>query len=265
MTQRWLQAWPIFLAARRRYPDATGHTLLCVNDIPDVPGLAFSGNGTGSLLIPDADFIRHQGYAALRRFARHAGQAWNSRRDQVFWRGSSTGNPVTSNGEAVAAIPRIRLVRVVRAWQRDDLFDVGITQLVQMDAAAEMIAQGYDIMATPVPQEAFGQYRHALDIDGNTSSWAGLFAKLLLGSTVLKIDSALGHRQWFYDRLIPFRNFVPVRADLSDLLGAAEWLRHNPIASQAIAARGAELAEAMSFEAEMAAGAARIRESLRQD
>jgi hypothetical protein len=265
MIERWLQAWPLFLAARRRYPQAVGHTLLCVNDVPDVPGLAFSGNGTGNLLIPDADFIRSQGYGALRRFQRDAGRPWRDRRDVVFWRGSSTGIPETTKGDAVEAIPRIRLCRVVQGWQRPDLFDIGITQLVQMDAAAATLAESFGVTARPVPQEAFGHYRHGLDMDGNTSSWAGLFGKLILGNTVLKIDSAVGHRQWYYDRLVPFRNFVPVRADLSDLLSAAEWLRHNPITAEGIAARGAALAEEMSFETEMAVGAARIRESLREE
>lgn len=265
MTQRWLQAWPIFLTARRRHPHAQGHTLLCVNDVPDQPGIAFSGNSPASVLIPDADFIRSQGYATLRRFARHAGRPWRDRRDVVFWRGSSTGRPRITEGEAVANIPRIRLCRLVREWQRDDLFDIGITQMVQVDEAAATLAETYGIMAKPVPQEAFGHYRHGLDIDGNTSSWAGLFAKLILGNTVLKIGSAAGHRQWYYDRLIPYRNFIPVRADLSDLLRAAEWLRHNPTAAEAIAARGAALAEAMSFEAEMAAGADRIIAALRDD
>ncbi len=265
MTQRWLQAWPIFLTARRRHPHAQGHTLLCVNDIPDQPGVAFSGNSPGNVLIPDADFIRSQGYATLRRFALNAGRPWRDRRDLIFWRGSSTGRPRITEGEDVATIPRIRLARMVRDWQRDDLFDIGITQMVQVDEAAAALAATYGIMAKAVPQEAFGQYRHSLDIDGNASSWAGLFGKLILGNTVLKIASAVGHRQWYYDRLTPFKNFIPVRADLSDLLRAAEWLRHNPAAAEAIAARGAELAETMSFEAEMAAGADRIIAALRDD
>ncbi|MES2713000.1 MAG: glycosyl transferase family 90 [Pseudomonadota bacterium] len=265
MTQRWLQAWPIFLTARRRHPDAEGHTLFCVNDIPDQPGIAFSGNSPGNVLIPDADFIRSQGYATLRRFARTAGRPWRDRDDVVFWRGSSTGIPRTSEGEAVSNIPRVRLCRLVRDWKRPDLFNIGITQMVQVDEAAKALAESYGVMAKSVPQQAFAHYRHTLDIDGNTSSWAGLFGKLILGNTILKIDSATGHRQWYYDRLVPFKNFVPVRADLSNLLPAAEWLRHNPAAAEAIAARGAELADAMSFEAEMALGADRIRAALRED
>jgi len=265
MTQRWLQAWPIFLNARRRHPNALGHTLLCVNDIPDQPGIAFSGNTPGSVLIPDADFIRKQGYAPLRRFARHAARSWLDREDLIFWRGSSTGRPRTTEGEDVATIPRIRLARLVREWQRGDLFDVGITQMVQVDEAAAKLAATCGIMAKPVSPEAFGEYRHSLDIDGNSSSWAGLFGKLILGNTVLKIDSAVGHRQWYYDRLIPFKNFIPIRADLANLLPTAEWVRANPAAAEAIARRGAELAEAMTFEAEMATGADRIVAALRDD
>lgn len=120
-------------------------------------------------------------------------------------------------------------------------------------------------MAEPVPQEAFGTYRHAIDIDGNASAWAGLFSKLILGNTVLKVNSAAGYRQWYYDRLIPFRNFIPVRADMSDLIEIAHWLGAHKAAAEEIAARGAALAQALTWQAVMDDAADRIRAALRDD
>ena len=51
--------------------------------------------------------------------------------------------------------------------------------------------------------EHYMRSRHLIDIDGWANSWSGLFQKLLSGSTVLKVASNKGFRQWYYDRLEP--------------------------------------------------------------
>lgn len=58
-------------------------------------------------------------------------------------------------------------------------------------------------------------YRFHIDIDGHGPSY-GLFLKLLSGGLVLKVQSPDRCVQWYYDRLVPEVNFVPVREDLSD-------------------------------------------------
>jgi hypothetical protein len=66
--------------------------------------------------------------------------------------------------------------------------------------------------------------KYQIDIDGNSSSWPGLFQRLLSGDTVLKVTSNKGWRQWYYDDLLPWENFVPVASDLSDLVEIVDWL-----------------------------------------
>jgi hypothetical protein len=36
------------------------------------------------------------------------------------------------------------------------------------------------------------------------------------------------HREYFFGDIQPFRHFIPVARDLSDLLERIEWLRANP-------------------------------------
>lgn len=60
--------------------------------------------------------------------------------------------------------------------------------------------------------------RFALDVDGNTNAWANLFQRLLLGCCVIKVASPFGYRQWYYDDLVPWVHYVPVRADMADLV-----------------------------------------------
>jgi hypothetical protein len=68
--------------------------------------------------------------------------------------------------------------------------------------------------------EALIQARGIIDIDGNANSWDGLFWKLLSNSVVLKVES--NNSQWYYSQLKPWHHFVPVKADLSDLVEKVE-------------------------------------------
>src|SRR5205807_769719 len=110
---------------------------------------------------------------------------------------------------------------------RPDLFDVGVSSIVQIwdeDQRGEIDRS--NILRDACSQMAFMDYKYAIDIDGNSCSWPGLFTKLLMGNTVLKVDSVLGFRQWYYHKLIPWRNFVPVSTAVSavELLEIADWL-----------------------------------------
>jgi hypothetical protein len=69
------------------------------------------------------------------------------------------------------------------------------------------------------------RYRYMIDVEG--FGYSGRF-KLLLhaGRVVLRHDGP--YREFFFDDLEPFRHYVPVRRDFSDLLEQIEWLRSHP-------------------------------------
>ena len=102
-----------------------------------------------------------------------------------------------------------------------------------------------------IPWQNWNQYKYHIDIDGNTNSWSAFFYRLLTGSPVLKIESGRGMVQWFYDRLVPWRNYVPVAPDMSDLADKIKWLARNPSTAQTIGQRGRELADEMTYEREV--------------
>jgi len=56
--------------------------------------------------------------------------------------------------------------------------------------------------------------------------------QLLAGMIVLKPETP--NHQWFYDGLIPYKHYVPLKTDLSDLKTKIDWLRHNPRESKMI-------------------------------
>jgi hypothetical protein len=65
------------------------------------------------------------------------------------------------------------------------------------------------------------KYKYVLDIDGNSSTWDATAWKLNSGSVLLKTDSAW--RQWFYDELLPWTHYVPIKDDFSDIDEKFAW------------------------------------------
>jgi hypothetical protein len=142
--------------------------------------------------------------------------------------------------------------------------DAGITSVVQFDdpdVFREIEASG--LMRKAVPWQEWNRYKYHIDIDGNTNSWSGLFQRLLTGSPVLKVESSQKMVQWYYDRLVPWHNYVPVASDMSDLVDKIRWLTRNEPLSERIGKHGRELADELSFEREMDRGLLTISAALR--
>jgi hypothetical protein len=133
------------------------------------------------------------------------------------------------------------------------VFDAKMTNIVQASNGdeAEKIRAYVDslgLLSAHVPQEEFFKYRFQIDIDGNSNSW-GLLPKLMMGSCVLKVVSEW--RQWYYDGLHPWKHYVPIRNDLSDLEERVAWCLDNDEHAREIAANGMNYANALVFGPEM--------------
>jgi hypothetical protein len=243
MLRRLTGALPLLTACRGL---ADGQCRINLDDVSVAPGLAFSAAGPDYHLVPDPIFVAERGYRRIARLYLKRDPPWAERKPVAFWRGSSTGRYAPGNWRA---LDRVRLCGV--AATRPDLFDVGLGGLVQVtpgDAAA-IRDSGY--LRPPAPAADFILYRYQIDIDGNSNSWSGLFIKLLTGNPVLKVESAEGFRQWYYDRLIPWVNFVPVAPDMSDLVEKVEWLIAHDSEAQRIGAAGRALALSMTVDEEL--------------
>lgn len=220
--------------------------------------IGFCSNREESLLVPDRGFHASRGYARERRRAARA-PAFADRDPRIVWRGSPTGQgrafsePFTVENHDV--IQRVRVCLALRDLPQAARGDIDVKIAVRRQAttaAAEAyrrtgIAGGY------VPQPSWCQRRYALDIDGHANAFSNLFTRLVYGCCVIKVASPLGFRQWYYDRLIPWQHFVPVAADLSDLVDVLAWCQAHPRDCQAIAAAGQRVALAMTPATERAA------------
>jgi hypothetical protein len=252
----WLSSAPLWASYCRGADWEPGEVLMNSGECGVAAGLAYCGNRPEHILVPDAYFLNSRGYTELRARYDAARPSWESRQPIAFWRGATTGIRTGANGWE--SLPRIRLCQL--ALSNPTVLDAGISNVVQSwhDSDRGQI-EAAGLVRGPVPEEEFLKYKYQIDIDGNSNSWPGLFQRLLTGSPVLKVASPHGYRQWYYDQLTPWTNYVPVEADLSDLVGKIEWLRANDLQAQAIGRAGLELAQSLTYERELVSSHRKIR------
>jgi hypothetical protein len=222
----------------------------------DRPSLGFGKRGAlpAMRLVPDPYFHGSNGFEKLRRLVIGGELApWRKRERMLFWRGTATGQL----GEGgYQELPRVRLASICRGQRRTDVKICNVPDQVRPrhdPAAVAAELRRAELMGDRVPMSEFARRRYTVDIDGNANAW-GLFEKMLLGLCILKVETPWS--QWFYDRIVPWEHYVPIRADLSDLPALIEWCLAHDTEASAIAEQAQRLALAMTFEAEMALGAA---------
>ncbi len=220
------------------------------------PGrVSFCSTDPRAVLIPDDGFVRSEGYRLLREHARALVNDWTARSDQIVWRGSTTGAGVISKDRLSADDPdllqRVRLCLALHGMPGTDVKISGIVQSGHKALDRDRLGKAGILGSFIAPVFWYG-FKFAIDIDGNSNAWSNLFTRLVMGCCVLKVASPSGYRQWYYGELEPWTHFVPVKADLSDILERIAWCRANPAECERIAARGQAFAMAHDFRTEMA-------------
>jgi len=252
------------LEAMTRAPSLSSTFIADIGDGSGVTGLVFSAGLSSGCLIPDPHFFLFWGYANLRREISSRWVPWEEREKKIFWRGSTTGRrrfPPSPEGEAddLSWLPRLRLCAAAKRTAYADRFDFGISSIVQIDESHLVKRiQASGLCRPPVPHIDFMKYQGRVVIDGNANAWDALFGALLMGNCTFLVESEQGFRQWYYPSLQPWEHYVPVAADLSDLDERVEWFLTHDAEAQAIAGRGKELADRLTFSAAYAETAGRV-------
>lgn len=210
--------------------------------------------------IPDPYLFRFHGYrAADAQYA--AAPDWDDREDRLVWRGAPNGVGTFGWDPALLDIPTLMQRNRMVLTCRGSAIDAGFVFPQHHPLRGyEGAARAGGIMADPIPSERWAGMRYALDIDGHSTTWNNFPVRLKQGCCVLKVDSQVGFRQWYYPRLRPWEHYVPVRADLGDLIEVHDWLRTNPARAREIAAAGRAEAARITLEREWAEGARLIAE-----
>lgn len=255
----WIRTIGLYDGFHRSDEFTAGVVDVSLWDVGLVPGISFSDNHPSRFLLPDPMFLSLSGYQHLRAEVDRDRIPWSERADHALWRGATTGAWDHSD---LATLPRIRLCQI--AAESGGRIDAGINSIVQMDTATEHRVRESGLLRPSVTPQDFARRKFQIDIDGNSNSWPGLFHKLYSGSAVLKVESPRGYRQWYYDRLVPWYNFVPVAADMSDICDKIDWLRSNDDRAREIGERGRMLATGLSYEGELTRAAPSVVAAMHQ-
>ena len=203
----------------------------------------------GQIPIPDPHFFHQRGFPNQRKLGQVA-KPWSERSDRLVWRGgfNGAGRIALEPSEAgdLTVLPRQRMVFLLAGRP---YCDVKFSEIaIDRGIWTETFRRG-GLLGDPVPEPFWLGSKYALDIDGHVNTWSNFLVRMLFGCCVLKVESQFGFRQWYYDRLRPFEHFVPVRADLSDLVEKIDWARSHQREAQTIAEAGQRFAMALDFEA----------------
>lgn len=230
--------------------DETFQLILDIGDGADegaYPRIAFSSARTDSVLVPDPYFFFNENNEFYRAYAAQQGKPWSRRRDIIFWRGGSGGvrlvRPDPQNPRDWSCQQRLRLCQAARGSAHAGRLDIALSHANTIPEAYlrdSLAREGF--LKPEVPKLEFFEYRYQIDIDGWTNAWS-LLDKLIGGATILKVQSAFGYRQWFYHRLIPWKNYVPLAADLSDFDEIIAWVLAHPKECEELAANAAKTGE----------------------
>uniref|UniRef100_A0A674NAD9 Protein O-glucosyltransferase 2 n=1 Tax=Takifugu rubripes TaxID=31033 RepID=A0A674NAD9_TAKRU len=151
----------------------------------------------------------------------NTGPPWAEKNATAFWRGRDSRQE------------RLELVKLSRA--HPDMIDAAFTNFFFFKHDESL----YGPLVKHVSFFDFFKYKYQINIDGTVAAYR--LPYLLAGdSVVLKQDS--GYYEHFYNELRPWEHYIPVRADLGDLLDKIRWARSHDEEVKKIALAGQQFA-----------------------
>lgn len=210
---------------------------------------------------------------------------WDQLKRQVFWRGSDFSNYLVDYQPAYrtkgALVNDIVTPDVVKKLSREQI--VALLFDNQYDIPPRWIALAYTIMTQlqgkndeawinvlfsnkgsfnheihqsledkglqvtddPVDPYLMSKYRYQIDLaGGGGTTWDGTITKLLMPGVLFHHETPF--KDWFYDEMIPWIHYIPVKADLSDLFERYQWAETND--SRVISERATKFAKYLLSE-----------------
>ncbi|KAF3695058.1 KDEL motif-containing protein 1 Precursor [Channa argus] len=151
----------------------------------------------------------------------NTGPPWSEKNDTAFWRGRDSRQE------------RLDLVKLSRAHPH--IIDAAFTNFFFFKHDENL----YGPLVKHVSFFDFFKYKYQINVDGTVAAYR--LPYLLAGdSVVLKQDSA--YYEHFYNELRPWEHYIPVRADLGDLLEKVQWARDHDEEAKKIALAGQQFA-----------------------
>ncbi|TMS06951.1 KDEL motif-containing protein 1 [Larimichthys crocea] len=184
-------------------------------------------NNTRDIVMPTYDLtesvLETMGRVSLDMMSVQAntGPPWPEKNATAFWRGRDSRQE------------RLELVKLSRA--HPNMIDAAFTNFFFFKHDESL----YGPLVKHVSFFDFFKYKYQINIDGTVAAYR--LPYLLAGdSVVLKQDSS--YYEHFYNELRPWEHYIPIRADLGDLLEKIQWARDHDEEVKKIALAGQQFA-----------------------
>lgn len=160
---------------------------------------------------------------------------WENKKPIAVFRGGSTGCGTTSETN----------MRIKLSNMKSESLDVGLVQVtnkMKFDPlkGLSLIKKSDVGMAGFLSMTEQSKYKYMIHVDGNVAAYR-LLKTMLLKSVILKVEGE--YLLWVDYLLKPWKHYVPVKADLSDLEEMVKWCQDNDSKAKKIAEEGYKFAE----------------------
>ena len=168
---------------------------------------------------------------STRQYEGDFSRPWNERISTAVFRGGSTGCGVT-----IETNPRLKVSYLSKITKPDvdgiKLLNAGITDwnLRPRKIKGEEYLKTIEISTLPFDKvdkltpEQQTQFKYIVHIDGHVSAFR-LSLELNMGSVILIVNS--NYKMWYKHLIKPYVHYIPVKADLSDLIDMIKWCKMN--------------------------------------
>ena len=176
--------------------------------------------------IEDISYLTQKVYGPLcKEYSIFKETEWDKKLNIGFFRGNDTGcgNNVNTN-------QRLKVAEISYKLNDNNILDAGIvkykyrTKIYNFKIVYNNKKQINIPSVNFVPMEEQLKYKYIIHIDGHSAAYR-LLKELNYGSVILKVESYEGYYMWFSSLLIPYKHYVPIKKDLSDLLERLKWCR----------------------------------------
>ena len=141
-------------------------------------------------------------------------KAFQSKKNMAIWRGTTTGRYYSPRER-----PGNRFTLVEKWYNKNENIDVGFSYICKGKESYKKYVKG------SVSIKHLLQYKYLICAEGNDVA-SGL--KWMLYSKSLVLMPKPTNVSWFMeDHLVPFKHYVPIKDDWSDLLKMYTWCENN--------------------------------------
>ena len=169
---------------------------------------------------------------------------WEQKIPIAIFRGSTTGC-----GTTIDTNPRLKVADISFRAKPDEngipYLDASITKWnirtrkLQNEKYLQTIEKDsfeFDLVPFKSPAEQ-SRHNYIIHIQGHVSAFR-LSLELSMGSVILMVESPW--KQWFSDMLVPYQHYVPVNANMDNLIDQIKWCRANDDQCRQIAQNAVE-------------------------